>query len=412
MATKNNQDGNAIQSESEMLGHILASVETLPGNERSKVGASIAGRICAETVHSQVSLPASDIATMDGYALRRSDTPGTLPVSGASWAGQPCTDEINPGHCVKIATGAWVPDGLDLVVPYEDVTLEGDHVAFGPCKKGESNIRAKGEELKAGEPVIEAGSLVTPRNLALLAGLGIDRIDLRMVPTIGVLSTGDEMRDVGEALPAGASFDANRPMLLALLGNSGFATVDLGIAKDDEASIEEAFRQAQASCDAIITIGGASVGDRDLVKDVVSRMGEIHSWKVAIKPGKPLVLGKVGAVPLFGLPGNPSSAYVTFSLLVLPGLWKIAGMDPLPVLHSFEAKLVGDLGKKPGRTEYFRATLAQDPKKGWTVMPSAMQGSGVLSVLARANCLLRLPEESKGAKDGDPVEVFPLESLP
>ena len=401
-----------IQSETEMLGHILDVIGTLPDPERLKVGREIVGRVCAKTVRSPVSLPAADTATMDGYALRRTDAPDTLPVAGASWAGDPHNGEVEPGHCVKIATGAWVPQGLDLVVPREDVKAEGDKVTFGKPEPGTSNIRVRGEELAVDEAVIEAGTLVTPRILALLAGLGIDRVDIYKLPTVGVISTGDEMRDVGEDLPPGASYDANRPMLLSLLERSGFKAMDLGIAKDTEESLKDAFAQARSSCDAVITIGGASVGDKDLVKKVISGIGEVQSWKVAIKPGKPLVLGKVGDIPLFGLPGNPSSAYVTFSLLVLPGLWKLAGMDPLPALHSFDARLVGDLRKRPGRTEYFRAILSQDPKKGWTVAPFEMQGSGVLSVLARANCLLRLPEASKGARDGEMVEVFPLEALP
>ncbi len=399
-----------IQSEAEMLGRILDSVRAPAAEERVRVGPGIVGRVCAGDVASPLSLPAADTATMDGYALRRSDAPGALPVAGESWAGAPFAGEAGPGTCVRIATGAWVPDGLDLVVPREEAKADGDRVAFG--KPLESNIRRMGEELAAGEPLVEAGSIVTPRSLALLAGLGIDRIPVRPKPTVGVISTGDEIRDPGEGLPPGSSFDANRPMVLSLLERSGFGALDIGIARDDEESLREAFTRAQESCDAAVTIGGASDGERDLVKKVLADMGEITAWKVAIKPGKPLVLGRIGDVPLFGLPGNPSSAFVTFSLLVLPGLWKLAGVDPLPVLHSFKARLAGGLRKRPGRAEYFRAELACDPKLGWVATPFAMQGSGALSVLARADCLLRLPEGSKGAAKGDEVDVYPLEALP
>lgn len=399
-----------IQSEAGMLRRILDSVEAPTAAERVRTGPGIVGRVCAGDVASPRSLPAADTATMDGYALRRSDAPGALPVAGEAWAGAPFEGEAAPGTCVRIATGAWVPAGLDLVVPREEAQAGGDKVTFG--RPGDSNIRLRGEELAEGEALVEAGSVLTPRSLALLAGLGIDRVAVRPRPTVGVISTGDEIRDPGESLPPGASHDANRPMVLSLLGRSGFAALDLGIARDDERSLREALGQAQESCDAAVTIGGASVGERDLVKKVLADMGEMTAWKVAIKPGKPLVLGRIGKVPLFGLPGNPSSAFVTFSLLVLPGLWKLAGVDPLPVLHSFRARLSAGLGKRPGRAEYFRAALTCDPELGWVATPFPMQGSGALSVLARADCLLRLPEGSEGAAEGEEVDVYPLEALP
>ena len=401
-----------IQSESQMLKRILDAVEPVMGSERIRVDANIEGRICKRALTSPVALPAENTSTMDGFALRHKDVPGSFPIVGESWAGKPFEGAVGDGACVKIATGAWVPMDLDLVVPIENVEVNGEEVTIRQPCKGEDNIRKKGEEIGIDEVVIDAGTQVTPRMIALLTGLGIDRIDLFAVPVVGVLSTGDELRDVGENLPAGASYDANRPMLLSLLRQAGFKAKDLGIAIDKEESLKEILEEAKDICDALVTIGGASVGDKDLVRKVVSTLGEAQSWKVAIKPGKPLVLGKVGNVPLFGLPGNPSSSYVTFSLLVLPGLFKLAGMEPPPALHFLWASLVGDLEKKPGRAEYLRATLAHDKKNGWTVSPHRMQGSGVLSVLARANCLVRLPEKSAGAKDGDMVLVFPLESLP
>lgn len=397
-----------MRSETAMLRDLLRAIAPVDGSERLAVGPELRGRVCAQDLASPLALPGGATATMDGYALRRRDLPGTLPIVGAAAAGAPWTDAIPPKSCVKIATGARVPDGLDAVLPWEIVEASGQEINAEKAPRA-SNIRPAGSDVQRDEPAVRRGQLLSSRDLALLHGLGIDRLAVWRRPRIGVLSTGSELRERGARLDPGCCHDANRGMLAALLEQYGFACIDYGLVEDEQPQLEAAMLAAAADCDLMITSGGASVGERDLIKNVLAERGSIDSWQVAIKPGKPFVLGRLEGTPVLGLPGNPASAYVTFMILALPALWRLAGCDPVPQLPVLKAKLKNGHRKRTPRTEYLRAQLSNG-KDGPQAKLCALQDAGALSSLAAANCLVRMPLRATELRAGEEVEVLLLDA--
>lgn len=368
-----------------------------------------AGRISATKLGSPVAQPSQATAMMDGYAVRSKEIPATLPVIGAAAAGKPFVDAIPPNACIKIATGAGVPATLDTVIPFEDTKLTNDQVTIPAAQPGQW-LRLPGSELTVGEPVLAPGQQITSRRLALLTSLGVDRVTVFRQPRIGVLASGDELRQPGQNLPPGTIYDANRPMLLSLLAHHGFLPVDLGCVADDVDEIQAALAAAHTSCDAVISIGGASVGEKDYLRQVMQTSGTLHAWQVAIKPGKPFFLGQLEQLPVFGLPGNPASAFVSFLLLVLPALWQLAGYNPLPQLPWLRASTVGAIPKTPGREDYQRGILHQTAA-GYRVELAGKQTSAPLHPLAQANCLIRIPAEIGKLAAASDVEVLPLDLL-
>jgi molybdopterin molybdotransferase len=385
---------------------------------------SALGRVLAQDLISPINVPAHDNSAMDGYALRGEDIGvaqlGGLRVAGTAFAGGAFEGSVPSGHCVRIMTGAVMPAGLDTVVPQEFTALTEDgamHIVAGSLRPGE-NRRLAGEDLAQGGVALPAGRLISPADLGLAASLGRPELPVRRRLRVAFFSTGDELRSVGEALDEGCVYDSNRYTLHGMLQRLGVELLDLGVVRDDPVALETAFREAAASADAVITSGGVSVGEADHTKQIMARLGEVLFWRIAMRPGRPMAIGRIAAEPaapagrqaiLFGLPGNPVAVMVTFYAFVRDALWRMAGasVEPLPMLR---ARCLTPMRKKPGRTEYQRG-IVRPGAQGWEVEITGAQGSGILSSMSVANGLVVLQHEGGSVDVGDEVEVLPFYGL-
>jgi molybdenum cofactor synthesis domain-containing protein len=354
---------------------------------------------------------------MDGYAIRSADTvlpPARLRVVGTLMAGDEPSTSVSPGEAMRIMTGAQMPPGADAVCKVEDTMTEmGGTVAVieGPVERG-TNVRRAGEDIAAGSEVFASGSLIGPAHVGVLASLGIDTVLVHPLPTVGVLSTGNELAPDGEAPKRGRIRDSNRPSLLARLRSDGFWTFDLGVVPDDEEVLSKLIHDASQECDAIVTSGGVSMGDRDVVKSVVEKLGggTGRSMQVAVKPGKPLAFGTFGSsrTPVFGLPGNPVSALVSYELFVRPALKKMAG-DPAIDRPHMRAVAASEIPRsRDWKLHLLRAVASRADDGSLLVQLSGGQGSHMLRTMAEANSLVVLPD-GDGARAGDSVEVILLD---
>ncbi|GIX21640.1 MAG: molybdopterin molybdenumtransferase MoeA [Gammaproteobacteria bacterium] len=385
----------------------VADVETVPL-------AQACGRVLAEPLHAPCDLPHWDNSAMDGYALA-ADGAGAageirLPVIGRALAGHPYRGAVPAGACVRITTGAALPEGTDTVIIQEKVRREGDTIVFeGPLRRGE-NVRRAGEDLRAGEVAVARGRWLTPLDIALLAALGLAAVPVRRRPRIAVLSSGDELVPAGTPLPPGGLYDSNGPMLAALLARLPVEVEPQPPLGDDPAAIETRLRALAGCCDALLSTGGVSVGDADHIADVLARIGRIEWHKVAIKPGKPLLFGRIDGTPFFGLPGNPVSAAVTFLVLLRPALLRLAGVEPPPEPLRLTLPLARAVQKRPGRSEYLRGRLIE-ADGGLQFEPFAAQGSHRLAPLSQAEALAELAADRGDTPAGTPVPVWPLQGL-
>ncbi len=374
--------------------------------------ADAVGCVVAEAVVAREAVPPFDNSSMDGYALRSADTgdaPARLRLVGSAFAGASAALELRSGEAIRIMTGAPVPAGADAVCRQEDTAREGDEVVIArPVTPGES-IRRAGEDVAVGDALLAPGEVVTPAHRGVLAGQGLARVRVHPRPRVGVLSTGDELSDE-PVLARGAIRDTNRPTLLSTLAGAGFVGVDLGRAGDDAAAIEAAIAQGLATCDAVVSTGGVSVGDADFVKSVVAGLcpGRAWSMQVAIKPGKPFAYGRTPAgQPIFALAGNPVSTLVGFELFVRPALRALAGHRD-PGGATTLARCDVPLARRPdGRTHLVHVEVAFDPEGRLHIVGATRQGSHLLHAVASANALARL-EDGEGAAAGDAVEVMVL----
>ena len=376
------------------------------------------GRIAAADVKSAVQVPNHTNSAMDGYALAgRGLAGGKLPdkkfqgikfqVTGVSLAGKPFDGEVGEGQCVRIMTGAVMPAGTDSVVIQERVERAGDTITVQRGEKPGANVRRAGEDLGIGDVAIAAGCRLGPSHLGLAASLGFSELPVLRRPRVAFFSNGDELRSVGHAVAGGELYDSNRYTLYGVLSELGVEMVDMGIVADDAAAVGAAFEHAAACADAVVTSAGASVGEADYIGQTLGRMGEVIFHKVAIKPGRPMVFGKLGHSLFFGLPGNPVSVMVTFEIFVKPALRRLAGevaVEPLRLM----VKTTSPLKKRPGRTEYQRGVLSTDADGATVVRSTGAQGSGILSSMGEANCFIILPTESEGVAAGETVEVRPF----
>jgi molybdopterin molybdotransferase len=350
---------------------------------------------------------------MDGYALRSTDAndspPYRLRIAGTSSAGHPMQGSVPPGSCIRIFTGAAVPDELDAVAIQEDCSAADCEVSIdAPVARGD-NIRGIGHDVARGATLIAAGARITQFHLAWLAACGVNRIEVKRRPRVAIFSTGDELVEPGAPIGAGQIFDANRHALRALFAGLPVELADLGILADEQRTIHDALLQAGADCDAIVTTGGVSVGDADHVKQVVQRIGRIALWRLNLKPGKPLAYGRVGQAIFLGLPGNPVSTIVTALILAKPALLKLCGTTPEPPF-STRACLRGHLQHRPGREEFQRGWLSGIDGK-LTVTAVGDQSSNRLSSFANANCLIRIPKQAEDLMESSEVEVLPFSGL-
>ena len=397
----------------EARDHVLARVEALPAR-RIPLEQAL-GVVLAEPVLSAEPIPAFANTAMDGYAVRADDTRGApveLEVVGTIGAGYDGDLRVGSGQAARIMTGAPIPDGADAVVKVEltsRVDGSGDRVSVEARVKPGNHIRHPGEDVAAGERVLEAGTVVTPGRMGLLAGVGAYEVAVHGRLRVGVLSTGDELADGAGPLRRGQIRDTNRRTLLGLVSQAGFEGVDLGIARDRPDDIERAFRAGTADCDAVLSSGGVSMGDFDYVKVVLDRIGVMRWMQIAIKPAKPFAFGIVDGTPVFGLPGNPVSSMVSFELLAKPAMRAMAGF-PQSDLGPAMVRAIsdGDLSHRgDGKTHYARVAATRDPNGVLHVIRSGGQGSHQLAAMTRADALAVVPDGVVvGA--GDPVDVILL----
>jgi len=370
------------------------------------------GRILAEDVRASLDLPPFSNSSMDGYAVRAEDIARfeALKVVGTAWAGKSFGSPIAVGECVRIFTGAAAPVGADAVVMQERVTCHGDTITVrDPIEAGE-NVRQRGSEIKSGATLLNRGKRVMPADLGLLASQGHADVLVRRKVRVAFLCTGDELRGVGQTLQEGQIYDSNRYVMHALLQQAGVNAIDLGVVADEPASIRSLILEAAAIADAVITSGGVSLGEADFVTRTLAEVGQVHFWKVAIKPGKPFVFGRVGPAYFFGLPGNPVAVMATFYQIVRPALrWMMGAPNPDPI--RLQAICGNRLVKARGRLEFQRGFYRTDETGDLRVVGFSGQGSHLLTEMSRANCFIVLPAESEGAEIGDRVEIQPLEFL-
>lgn len=367
-------------------------------------------RITAEDICSPLNVPPFANSAMDGYALRLADLAesNTLKLAGRSFAGAPFEGEWPKGTCIRIMTGAEVPEGADAVIMQEQAIADGDNITFTASAKPQQNIRPIGDDVKQGDVVIPKGTLLTPREVPMLATLGIAQVTVMRKPKVAFFSTGDELRQVGESLGKGEIYDSNRYTIRALLEKLHCEAIDLGVIPDCPEKLRDAFLKAADQADVIITSGGVSVGEADYTKDILDQEGEVGFWKIAIKPGKPFAFGKVKNALFCGLPGNPVSVLVTLHVLVQPLLAKLAGHTRWQPAMTLKAKAETRFKKAPGRTDYQRAIFRTDENGDLVVATTGNQGSGAFSSLSVANCFAVLEQDRGHIEVGETVTIEPF----
>ena len=393
-------------------------VEPVAGTEAVGLCAAL-GRVLAADLISPISVPPHDNSAMDGYAFAgarlQPDADLALRVVGTVHAGAVWSGQIGDGDCVRIMTGAVLPAGLDTVVPVEFTRLAGDEVtiAAGVVRVGD-NRRLLGEDLRAGQAALRAGSRLGPAALGLIASLGLPEVTVYRRVKVAYFSTGDEILSLGEPARAGAVYDSNRYTLFGLLSRLGVEWLDLGAVRDDPAALRAAFERAASEADAVITSGGVSVGEADHTKAVMRELGDVAFWRIAMRPGRPMAVGRLRRQDhealLFGLPGNPVAAMVTFLAFVRPALLRLMGATETQPLRV-PARSLEVMRKKPGRTEFQRGIASRGADGSLQVRSTGSQGSGVLRSMAEANCLIVLRHEQDEVTPGDAVDLLLFDGL-
>ena len=396
----------------EALDKILSKIQ-FKGVEKIPLDQAL-GRVMAEDVVSRINNPPLDNSAMDGYALIAGDIQSATPENPVKLemveeiaAGYTAKGTLKPGQTMRIMTGAPIPPGADAVLMQEDTQKDGDSILCLDRADVEENIRRAGEDIKIGESVLKKGTTLSPAHIGMLAVIGRSQIAVSQRPTVSILSTGDEILELDETPQGPQIFNSNGHMLAAQIKSAGGIPIYLGIAKDTEKDLMEKFEWA-LKADIVVSSGGVSVGDYDLVKSSLQKMGQdMLFWKVAMKPGKPLAFGRIGKTPIFGLPGNPVSSFVSFEQFVRPSLRKVLGCSDLSH-KTVQAKLTRTINKKPGRL-HFLSSIVSWADGEYTVTPAGEQGSGILKSAANANGLLIFPLEAEEIKQGQEVAVQLLE---
>jgi len=386
------------------LERVLAGLAPLPAEVVAlpqAVGRVLAADACARVAHPPVA-----VSAMDGWAVRAADLPGTFAIIGESAAGHGFAGEVGAGQAVRISTGAPLPAGADAVAMQEDAERDGGRVTVTVAVPPGKHVRAAAQDFAVGAALLAAGTVLGPRQIGLAAAMNLAWLDVRRCPLVAILSTGDEIRMPGDTLAPGQIAGSNGPMLAALVEANGGEFRQLGIAGDDRAALAGLLAGARGA-DLLVISGGASVGDHDLVGAMLAEAGMVPGfWKVAMRPGKPLMHGHLGGMPVLGLPGNPVSAYVAATLFLVPMLRALLG---LPAARSTAiARLGGDLAANDQRQAYLRATLAAEPDGVLRATAMERQDSAVLSGLAAADALIVRRPHAPEAKVGDMVEILPL----
>ncbi len=396
------------------LARILSAVPVIDDYERLTIEKA-RGRTLAEAVTADFNVPAHTNSAVDGYAIHAADLPAqgtaSLHIAGEAYAGKPYAGVVKHGQCLRIMTGAIMPEELDTVIMQEQAERHGNAIMIDSRHKKGQNVRKAGEDLKQGETVLQPGKLLTPPDIGLIASLGIAEINVSRKLRIAIASTGNEVFALGSTRSASGLYDSNRYSLLAALDRPDIETINLGIIGDNPEALLSRFEQASGYADAILSTGGVSVGEADYTKTALQASGNIAFWKVAIKPGRPLAFGNLNNAVFFGLPGNPVAVMVTFYLFVLPALEKMLGITNKPIAPVFQARTTEDLRKKPGRTEVPRGIIEQDENRQWLVKTTGKQGSGILSSMSQANAFIILEHDRADVKSGEWVWVQPFAGL-
>jgi len=406
--------GGKLMSVDDAVAILSARVRTV--DEVETVGLADAdGRILAADIPAPLPLPPFTNSAVDGYAVRSRDLshdpPLVLAVEGRVQAGAAAVDAIAPGRAVRIFTGAPMPQGADIVFMQEDVRLDASGAVILPLGlRAGANVRPVGEDIAAGATALPAGRRMRPQDVALAAALGLTQIEVRRRIRVAVFSTGDEIVSPGHFRGAAQLFDSNRFMLIAMAARFACEVSDLGILRDDRASLANALGEAAGSHDLILTTGGVSTGEEDHVKAAVETAGTLVLWRMAIKPGRPVAMGVIDGTAFIGLPGNPVASFVTFAHVVRPTILALAGaiqhkLIPMPVRAAFGYK------KKVGRREYVRVNLRRDSAGGLEAVRFPREGAGLLSSLVETDGLVELGEEITLVEPGQTVGFLSYASL-
>jgi len=393
---------------------ILKAITPITDIERLALRSAL-GRILAQDIVSPLNVPAHTNSAMDGIAVLSSDLPATgtctLEIIGTAYAGVPFKGKCHPGECVRIMTGAPMPQGTDTVIMQEHIKTQGENkVHIGASHRAGQNVRQAGEDIPKGVTVLAAGRHLVPADLGVLASLGIGEVPVKRRPRVAFFSTGDELRAIGETLGEGEIYDSNRYSLYGMLTRLGVEVLDLGVIRDEPQALRDAFARASSIADMVITSGGVSVGDADYIKPVLSELGKINFWKIAMKPGRPLTFGQLSKALFFGLPGNPVAVMVTFYQFVQPALHYLSsGTIKTPI--TLKATSSSDLHNRPGRFDFQRGILTQNDDGDFEVHKTGKQGSGILTSMSEANCFILLAEDCASVKRGDIVVVQPFDTF-
>ncbi|MEE9575564.1 MAG: gephyrin-like molybdotransferase Glp [Gammaproteobacteria bacterium] len=395
---------------SDALKNIYAAISPISESEVVPIRESL-NRILSKDIVSSLNVPTATNSAMDGYALHGDIIPkhGTskIKVIGTAFAGKPYQDKVGQGECVRIMTGAVMPEATDTVIIQEHVERTDDEILIDSETKSGSNVRQAGEDIKVGDVILEKGMRIRPADIGLIASLGFGEVEVIRKLRIAFFSTGDELCSIGEELKNGDIYDSNRYTLFGMLSELNVTIMDMGVIRDNREDLQQAFEKAAAQADVIITTGGVSVGEADYVKEILQESGTVNFWKVAMKPGRPMAFGQIKDAHFFGLPGNPVSVMVTFYQFVKPAIRHLMSETETETV-TMQVPCISNLKKRPGRVEYQRGILERDENNQWFVRKTGAQGSGILRSMSQANCFIVLPMESASVEPGTMVEVQPF----
>ena len=373
-----------------------------------------AGRVLAADIVSGRAVPPHDNAAVDGYAVRFedlvADTDTTLSLAGRIAAGEISDRPVGAGEAMRIFTGAAMPDGADTVLMQEDCRTEDGTVVIPPGIKQGANRRFAGEDIKTGETILTTGTRLRPQEVGLAASVGHATLSVFKPVRVALFSTGDEVRDVGTDLPPGSIYDANRYSVAAALERLGCIVDDLGILPDSYDVIHDTLKDAASGHDLIMTSGGVSTGEEDHVRAAVGALGQMHFWRLAIRPGRPLALGQIGAVPFIGLPGNPVAVLVTFMRFARPAILRLGG-NRVTEPNSYRVRVGFPVKKKLGRREWLRVRLERDTDGAPVVQKFPRDGAGILTSMVDSDGLVELPEELTSLEAGTMVDFLPFSEI-
>lgn len=411
MSACDDYDPNAM-SVSQAKQFIRQYLQPIQQTERIAIRDAL-DRVCAQDIVSPINVPDYDNSAMDGYAFVHAELMqySHLRIAGKAFAGSAYSEKHQPGTCLRIMTGAVVPADIDTVVAQEWVQCEGENIRLQQSPGLGANIRRAGEDIAVGQKVFEKGHLFQVADIGLLASLGIAEVEVMRPLKVAFFSTGDELLDISQPLQAGKIYDSNRYTLFAMLKKLGVQISDLGAIPDQINQLQATLLNAASAHDVVISSGGVSVGEADLMKSLLQQHGQVLFWKIAMKPGRPLAYGKIGQAHYFGLPGNPVAVMVTFYQFVQSALQILMGQSQPYEVPMLNVKLAENLKKAKGRMEFQRAILYCNAQGEWLVKSTGNQSSGVLSSMSQANCLIVLDEQSGDIEAGSIVKVQLLKGL-